>query len=112
MRRTLKINLKLRYFLLYKVLSLKIIFPVVIALGLFSFFILAKIIQAHSRKSPSGKEGLIGEKGIAHTDILRKGKVFVHGEIWNAVSKEEIKKEEKIEIVTVKGLTLTVKKAE
>ena len=90
--------------------SFELIIPLAIILGLFSIFILAKIVQAHRRKSPSGKEGLIGEEGVAYSDILKKGKVFIHGEIWNATSEDEIKKDEAVEVMGVRGLTLIVKK--
>ena len=92
--------------------SLKTIVPLVVTLGTFSLFVLTKIIQAHFRKSLSGKEGLIGKVGTAYTDISQSGKIFIHGEIWNAQSDEEIKKEEKVEVIRVEGLTLTVKKKE
>ena len=42
--------------------------------------------------------------------IKGKGKVFVHGEIWNAEGEEDIKKGERVKVVGVKGLRLIVKK--
>ncbi|MGC8853062.1 MAG: NfeD family protein, partial [Hydrogenobacter sp.] len=70
-------------------------------------------LKAQKRKKMLGTEELIGEEGEAMTDFINgKGKVFVHGEIWNAVSDEEIKKGDTVEIKKVKGLTLKVKKAQ
>lgn len=92
--------------------SLTMIIPLALGLGLFSLFICAKIIQGHLKKSKSGKEGLIGEKGTAYTNISKRGKVFIHGEIWNAIASEEVKKGEEIEVIDVKNLTLTVKRKE
>ena len=38
----------------------------------------------------------------------KEGKVFVHGELWNAVSKQDIAKGSKVKIVQAQGLTLEV----
>ncbi len=68
-------------------------------------------LKAQERKKMLGTEGLIGEVGEAYTDFVEgKGKVFLHGEIWNAVSEEDIKKGQRVEVVEVHGLTLKVKR--
>ena len=92
--------------------SYEFIIPTAIIFGLTSVFVLTKIIQIHRKPPPSGKEGLIGKEGTAYSDISNNGKVFIHGEIWNAVSEEEIKKDEPVQIIEVKGLTLVVKRKE
>jgi membrane-bound serine protease (ClpP class) len=38
------------------------------------------------------------------------GKVFLHGELWNAISDEEIKAGEEVVVTGVEGLILNVKK--
>lgn len=92
--------------------SLKIITPLGLAILAWSIFIFGKVIQIRLKKPKTGKEALIGERGQALTDISNKGKVFIHGEIWQAKSKEEIKKGEEVEVVKIKGLTLEVKRKE
>lgn len=64
------------------------------------------------RKKPvSGGEGLIGKKGKALTKISKEGgKVFVEGEIWNALSEEEIPEGERVEVIGKEGMVLKVKK--
>ena len=57
-------------------------------------------------------EGLIGEIGIAKTDIIGKGKVSVHGELWDAKSDEPIKTGEEVIIIGVERLVIEVKKKE
>jgi membrane-bound serine protease (ClpP class) len=60
----------------------------------------------------TGYEELIGEEGTALTDFEKgKGKVFIKGEIWNAVSEDNIKKDDTVVVEQVKGLTLYVRKA-
>jgi membrane-bound serine protease (ClpP class) len=53
---------------------------------------------------------LIGEEGVAQTDVFKNGKVLVLGEIWNGKSGEPIAKDEKIIVTAIDGLVLTVKK--
>lgn len=81
-----------------------------ICAGLFTIVISALTIKSHMKASSVGKGNLLGEEGIAYTKISKKGKVSIHGEIWNAVSKDKIKKKQAVEIIGIEGLTLTVKK--
>jgi membrane-bound serine protease (ClpP class) len=46
--------------------------------------------------------------GTVETDITPEGKVFVHGEIWNARSADSIKKGDRVKITKVEGMMLTV----
>ena len=69
-------------------------------------------LKAQRRKKMLGAEELIGEQGEAYTDFVRgKGKVFIHGEIWNAISDEPIQKGDTVVVEEVKGMILKVKKA-
>ncbi len=69
-------------------------------------------LKAQKRKKMTGYEELIGEEGTAMTDFEKgKGKVFIKGEIWNAVSEDDIKKDDTVIVEQVKGLTLYVRKA-
>lgn len=91
-------------------ISLKIIVPLATAISLWSLFILGKILQIRLKKPKTGREALIGKVGTAQTAIGKKGKVFIHGEIWNAKSREKIAKREEVEVVDIEGLVLKVKK--
>lgn len=77
-----------------------------------TIFLVGAVIRAHRKKVMSGKEGLAGEIGRAQTSIesSKEGKVFVHGEIWNAVAQVPIKKGEKIRVVKVDGMNLIVER--
>ncbi|MCS7198970.1 MAG: nodulation protein NfeD [Caldimicrobium sp.] len=63
------------------------------------------------RKRPvSGGEGLIKKTGKALSNITpNEGKVFIEGEIWDAISDEEIPKGTKVEVVEKIGFTLRVR---
>ncbi|RUM29701.1 MAG: nodulation protein NfeD [Aquifex sp.] len=68
-------------------------------------------LKAQRRKKLTGIEGMIEEEGEALTDFKEgKGKVLVHGEIWDAISEDDIKKGDTVKVVGVKGLKLIVKR--
>jgi membrane-bound serine protease (ClpP class) len=69
------------------------------------------VFRSHLRRSQAGTSGMVKERGVAYTDINPEGKVFVHGEYWQAVSDEPIAKGELVEIIKVIDLKLKVRKA-
>jgi len=83
------------------------------AFGTVFLFLAYKVIRASSRKTETGAEGMVGEKGKARTEVNRKsGKVFIKGEIWNAMSEEPVQAGDTVEILSVENLILKVKKGE
>ena len=94
-------------------LSLFIVLPAVAVTVLFFSVTLGLAFKAYKRKPVTGKEGLVGEVGIADTNINKDGgMVLIHGERWSAYSDIEIFKGEKILVEDVKGLKVKVKKIE
>ena len=91
-------------------ISYTTIIIVAILTGLFFFGVLSYAIKAQLSKVKTGREGLVGEEGVAQTDVFHGGKVFVHGEIWNGESGEPIHKGEKVIVTAVEGLVVRVKK--
>ena len=79
-----------------------------IPLGLITAFLMSIAVRARRNKIVTGKQGLIGEIGIAQTMLAPSGKVFVHGELWDAVSTVPIPAGEQIVVRQVDGLTLRV----
>ena len=76
----------------------------------FVVFVVRKVVIVHRMMPASGKEGLVGEKGAADSDVCDSGKVFVRGEYWDAWSDEKIVRGEKIVVIGVEGMCLKVKK--
>jgi len=96
----------------YLRISLSVILPFVLVSAGFFLFALTMVIKAQRRKPITGKEGLIGQRGKALTDIMPQGKVELLGEIWEAYSEEMIPKGETVEVVGVEGLKVKVKRKE
>jgi len=93
--------------------SLNIIIPVAVGISLIFIFLITLAIKAHIKRAATGKEGLIGEEGVVQTDLSPEGKVFVHGEIWQAEAVDEplIPKGTKVKVVEVmKSLKIKVRR--
>jgi membrane-bound serine protease (ClpP class) len=84
-----------------------VLIPTVVVVSLFFIAVAFLVMRSQLRRSMTGSTGLIGEKGVAYTDLMPEGgQVFVHGEYWQAMSEEPIKAGERIEVVKVVGLKL------
>ena len=79
-----------------------------IPLGLITAFLMSIAVRARRNKVVTGEQGMIGEIGIAQTTLAPAGKVFVHGELWDAVSTVPVPAGERIVVRQVDGLTLRV----
>ena len=79
-----------------------------IPIGLITAFLMTLALKARRNKIVTGEQGLIGEVGVAQTPLSPQGKVFVHGEIWDAVSSMNIAAGERVIVRRVDGLQLEV----
>lgn len=90
--------------------SLAVIIPTVAVTAGFFIFAVTMTVKAHMAKPATGREGLVGEAGKAATRLAPEGKVFVHGELWNAYTEGTIEEGEKIRVLSAEGLNLKVEK--
>jgi membrane-bound serine protease (ClpP class) len=81
---------------------------VTIPVAIITVFLVRLVVLSHRRKSFTGEEGMIGEVGVAKSDIHYEGKVLVHGEYWNAVSAAPISAGSKVRVINVHGLKVQV----
>jgi membrane-bound serine protease (ClpP class) len=77
-------------------------------LGVITAFLMSIALKARRNKLVSGSQGLIGEMGVAQTALSPRGKIFVHGEIWDAVSSCDISPGQAVVVSRVDGLLLQV----
>lgn len=64
-------------------------------------------------RTPTNIHSLIGKEGIVLENINQlnsTGKVRVNGELWSAISNEDIEKNSKIRVISVNGVKLKVEK--
>jgi len=82
-----------------------------IPLGAITVFLMSIALRARRNKVVTGAEGLVGEVAIAQTELAPAGKVFVHGELWDAVASGNVPAGEKVIVRKVDGLHLQVEPA-
>jgi len=85
-----------------------ILLSVSVAAVALNVFLALVVYRAMKQKPTTGQEGMIGEQGVVISTIEKEGKVFVHGEIWQAESDEILHKGEKVIVQKVVGLKLRV----
>ncbi|MDH4198378.1 MAG: nodulation protein NfeD [Candidatus Aminicenantes bacterium] len=91
--------------------GLRFIIPVVAGVSLIIIFLVTLVIRAQMRRAMTGREGMVGEVGRAFEDFTGSGKVFVHGEIWEAEVDAPLRRGEAVRVVKVlEGLKLRVTK--
>ena len=67
--------------------------------------------QAFRRRSKAGAEGMIGQSGVADTELNPSGTVALGGELWKAESLEaKIPAGTAVQVVGEDGLTLKVRR--
>jgi membrane-bound serine protease (ClpP class) len=81
---------------------------VAIPLGLITAFLMTLALRARRNKVFTGIGAMIGEVGTAQSPLTPKGKVFVHGELWDAVAPEPLPQGVNVRITDVDGLLLRV----
>jgi len=92
-------------------ISLSVIIPSVIFTAAFFLVAVGFGIRAQRRKVTTGTSGLVGEAGMARSDVSDEGRVFVHGEHWNAYSDAPIEQGAQVRVVHVDGMRLKVVRA-
>jgi membrane-bound serine protease (ClpP class) len=81
---------------------------VAIPFGVITVFLMTIVLRARANKRVSGAEGLVGSIGMTQTALTPQGKVFVHGEIWDAVAAGEVAFGQRVIVKRVDGLLLEV----
>lgn len=79
-----------------------------IPLGLITAFLMTIAFKARRNKVVTGVQGLVGEAGVAQTALSPQGKVFVHGELWDAVASSTLPVGQLVVVRSVDGLILQV----
>jgi len=88
--------------------SLSVMIPAVAVMSIFFVSVITLAIRAQMRRPKTGREGMIGQRGTAVTDIAEDGKALVQGEYWNAFSRASVAKGSEIRVVALEGLKLEV----
>ena len=87
-----------------------LVLPSVLVFAVLVFFLGQLVLRAQRRPAVTGREGMIGLVATVRSDIPPggEGKVFVHGEFWDAVAAAPVSAGERVKVLEVEGLTLRV----
>ena len=79
-----------------------------IPFGIITAFLMTIALRARRNKVVTGAQGLLGETGVAQTALSPQGKVFVHGELWDAVASSPMPVGQLVVVRRIDGLILQV----
>jgi len=89
-------------------LSWRVVVPATAATAGFFLFAVGLGLKAQRRQAATGLGGLVGTEGEARTALDPAGKIFVHSEIWNARATAPVAAGERVRVVAIHDLELTV----
>jgi membrane-bound serine protease (ClpP class) len=92
------------------VVDRSIVFTTVFTLSALMIVVGYLVFKSQRRKPTLGLEGLVGEVGEVRAALSPVGKVFVHGEYWNAEGDGEIPVGEKVRVTGFDGMCLKVQR--
>jgi membrane-bound serine protease (ClpP class) len=93
-------------------LSWRVLIPTVVMVSGFFVAVAGLVFRSQVSKPRTGDKGLVGEVGVTKSRLEPEGKVFVHGELWNAVAPGRIEPGAKVRVVGVDSLLLKVEQVE
>src|ERR1700727_299607 len=79
-----------------------------VPMGLITAFLMTLALKARRNKVVTGVEGLVGQTGVAQTTVSPRGQIFVHGELWDAVSSSDVSAGQAVVVRRIDGLVLQV----
>jgi membrane-bound serine protease (ClpP class) len=82
--------------------------------AILAVFLMRLVLRSRRWKSATGKEELIGSRGVAMAQLAAgtEGMIRVHGELWRAESSRPVQEGETVRVLRVEGLKLYVEPAE
>ena len=93
-------------------LSWGVLIPTLVMVSGFFVVISGLVFKSHLSKPRTGARGLVGEIGVVKEALMPEGKVFVHGELWKATSKDPIETGVRVRVVKIINLVLEVEPVE
>ncbi len=92
--------------------SIAFVLPLAITMAAVMGFFLILVARAQRTPIATGTDGMIGEIGRAATAVAPEGRVYVHGETWDARSTTPIVSGAEVRVLAVEGTRLVIEKKE
>jgi membrane-bound serine protease (ClpP class) len=87
--------------------ALGVLVPTVLVVCGFFVSLAYLVVKAHVHQPWTGEDGLINQVGVVQQVAGLKGKVQVHGELWQATFTEPVSTADQVQVTAVDGLVLT-----
>jgi membrane-bound serine protease (ClpP class) len=88
------------------------VLPIAAAVAGVAVLVMRFALRAQRSRVATGREGLVGEIGSALGDLAPRGKVFVHGETWDARSRRPVRQGQRVRVLGLEGMELEVEPVE
>ena len=96
--------------------SMRISLPLIVGTGVasggFIFWLMTRLYTMRRKQVVTGMERMIGSTGEAMEDFDGRGRIWIHGESWAAISPTPVRKGHKVRVTSQDGLTLHVTNVE
>lgn len=86
----------------------RVFMPTVALISGFFIALIYLVVRAHKDRPQTGIDGLVGEIGVVRQVDNGRGKVLVHGELWQAVFAEPVVTGAEVTVTAVDRLVVTV----
>ncbi len=90
--------------------GLSVVLPAAVFVAAVVIFLLTRVLRVHKTTPITGAEGLVGEVAnvVAAVGPDGEGKVFVHGEYWDAVATSPLPAGSRVRVAGIEGKRLRV----
>jgi len=94
--------------------SLGVALATTIPFAIITIFLMRLVLRSRSWKTSTGTEELVGAEGIPVSRLApgQEGMIRVHGELWRAISPQEVAEGKPVRVRSVEGLRLHVEPGE
>lgn len=86
----------------------RVFLPTVALISGFFITLIYLVVKAHKDRPQTGVDGLLGEIGVVRQVDNGRGKVLVHGELWQAVFEKQVAVGARVKVTAVDRLVVTV----
>ncbi|MFZ0134148.1 MAG: nodulation protein NfeD [Desulfobacterales bacterium] len=93
-------------------ISLTVLVTTVLLVSGFFAVVAGLVFRAQVSQPRTGANGMIGKIGVVRLPLTPDGKVFVHGELWQATAGVPVAEGARVRVVGIENLLLTVEPVE
>ena len=93
-------------------LKWQVFIPTIVLVSGFFVLVAGLVFKAQVNRPKTGSSGLVGQEGVVRKSLSPEGKVFIHGELWQAKANTPLEIGTKVRVKGVNGLVLMVEPIE